>query len=143
MEKWHKIGIFLVGLIGLISYIYGTASKAVESVESKEPPVPRKEKSFGYQLLFLAAVIAAMFIVPKLIGDLVTFLFPEPEKTSFEIIFKFLQALLYVGERHFGNESYFFEGRGLMLLEWLFILAPYIIGFTIWSIRIIFRRERI
>ncbi|MDI6852144.1 MAG: hypothetical protein QME75_00880 [Deltaproteobacteria bacterium] len=141
MEKWHKIAVFAVGLIGLISYIYGTARKVVESKE--EPPVRRREKGFGYQLIFLAAIIVAMFVVPKLIADLVTFLFPEPEKTSFKIIFNFIRTLIYVGERYFGNKSYFFEGRGLMLLEWLFILAPYIIGFTIWSIRIIFRRERI
>lgn len=146
MEKWHKIGIFVVGLIGLVSYLYGSAKKVSEDIreassrEKKE--VPPKKKTIRYQIVFLAAVIAAMFIIPKLLGDIITYVFPHPEKTSMELLMRFLKGLVYLGKEHFGNEAYFFEGQGLMILEWVLVLSPYIIGFMIWSIRIAIRNVR-
>jgi hypothetical protein len=88
---------------------------------------------------FLALVILAMFIVPKLLADIITFLAPHPEKISGEIIAAFYQLLFYLGKKEFGDEAYFLQGRGLMALEWFLVLSPYIIGFAIWSMKIIIR----
>ena len=143
MESWHKIGIFVVGLLGLIWQLYSLARQAAE--EAKEESRPKKkwrippEYKTVYQVGFLALVILFIFIVPKLLQDIITFLFPNPEKISWEILTAFYQLLLYLGKRQFGNETYFLEGQGLRALEWFFVFLPYIIGFTIWSIKIIIR----
>ena len=146
MEKWHKIGIFLVGFIGLVSYLYGSAKKVAEEIKEdpyreKKEVLPKKN-TIAYRMMFLAVVIAAMFTIPKLLADIITYLFPHPEKTSMELLMKFFEGLVYLGKEHFGNDAYFFEGQGLMILEWLLVLSPYIIGFMIWSIRIALRSSR-
>lgn len=90
----------------------------------------------------MAAVIAAIFLIPKLPADIIPYLFPDPEKISWHLILKLFQGLIYLGGKHFGNESCFFEGQGLLLLEWLFILSPCIVSFMVWSIKIILGRVK-
>ncbi len=143
MEKWHKIGIFVVGLIGLVLYLYSSVKETKEEIEKdhsrkKKELKPLKDR-LKFYVIFMAGCILCMFTVPRLLEKIIVFLFPDPERTSMEIIFKFLEMLVYLGERHFDNEGFFFEGKGMMLLEWLFVLLPYIIGFVIWSIKMLVR----
>jgi hypothetical protein len=143
MESWHKIGIFLVGFVGLIWQLYSSARQAAEEAKEEDRPekkwrIPPEHRTV-YQVGFLALVILAMFIVPKLLADIITFLAPHPEKISGEIIAAFYQLLFYLGKKEFGDEAYFLQGRGLMALEWFLVLSPYIIGFAIWSMKIIIR----
>ena len=148
MEKWHKVGIFVVGLIGLVSYIYKSAKETIEEI--KKYPSPEKIKKVRtpqekliFSALFLVACVLFMFIVPRLLQIIIAFLIPNPEKLSMELIVGFYKLLFSWGENYFNNGSYFFEKQGLMLLEWLFILSPYIIGFMIWSIKMIYRNIRL
>ncbi len=61
------------------------------------------------------------------------------EKSIYEFGLNFLKFLIDLGEAKFGSQSYFFEKPGVFILQWFFVLLPYLIGLLIWSIRYLWR----
>jgi hypothetical protein len=146
MEFWHKAGIFLVGLTGLILYLLGSVREAVTEIEREQTPKEIKVKTPQQRLLFsmllLAGCILAMFILPPLLGKIIDFLIPDPNKFSKSLLENYLIALVYLGGHYFKDESYFFQKPGFMILEWLFVLSPYVAWVLIWSFRMLTRNIR-
>jgi hypothetical protein len=79
MESWHKIGIFLVGFVGLTWQLCRSPRRVAEEAKEESRPEKKRRIPPGYKMLyqpgFLALVILAMFIAPKLLADITTFFY--------------------------------------------------------------------
>ena len=135
MEKWHKIAIFLFGLVSLILYLITIYNEAVGEVENelKEDKVKMVKEIRYFSYLKVVILFIALFSLPILLHSLLLKI-PKSEWTSEFGIIKFVLTLYGLKEQYLGDKISFSD-NGYYLLEWFLILLPYIIGMTIWSIK--------